>query len=54
MTSNIKMILDAALSIIDLGGSVYAADAMAEGASQNVVKTEVDGSNAWIRVLQTS
>lgn len=44
MKSNIKMISAAALAVIALGGGVYAANVMAEGASQNVVKTEVDGS----------
>ena len=42
MKSKIKMISAAALSVIALGGGVYAANVMAEGASQNVVKTEVD------------
>lgn len=44
MKSNIKMISAAALAVIALGGGVYAANVLAEGASQNAVKTEVDGS----------
>ncbi len=44
MKSNIKMISAAALSVIALGGGVYAANVLAEGASQHAVKTEVDGS----------
>lgn len=44
MKSNIKMICVASLALIALGGGVYSANVLAEGASQNSVKTEVDGS----------
>ena len=44
MKSNIKMISALALAVTTLGGGVYAANVLAEGASQNAVKTEVDGS----------
>ena len=44
MKSNIRIISAAALAVIVMGGGIYAANVLAEGASQNVVKTEVDGS----------
>ena len=44
MKSNIRIISAAALAVIVMGSGIYAANVLAEGASQNVVKTEVDGS----------
>ena len=44
MKSNIRIISAAALAVIVMGGGIYAANVLAEGASQKVVKTEVDGS----------